>query len=98
MGRFAATICTEPEDIGRLEQLVSALPAEARVRIVLREGDTIEGTVVERPALQLFEDADGTQGMNAMLRLDVPSLPPPSTTYVWLSEVRGVEPLDTPAA
>ena len=46
--------------------------------------------MVERPALQLFDDADGVQGFNAMLRLDDPSAPD-GTTYLWLGDIRSIE-------
>ncbi|MGN6519893.1 MAG: DUF3247 family protein [Dokdonella sp.] len=90
MGRFAATVCTNPEDIDRLEHLVTLLPSDMRVRIIVHDGQSICGTVVERPALQLFQNADGEEGFNAVVRIDDP-VAPPWTAYVWLSDIREVE-------
>jgi hypothetical protein len=90
MGRFANTVCTNPRDIERLERLVTALPGDTRVRITENDGQVITGTVVERPALQLFEDADGTEGFNAVVRIDDPAAPP-WTAYLWLSDIRSVD-------
>lgn len=92
MGRFAATVCTSPGDIERLERLVTLLPSDARVRVTASNGQRITGTVVERPALQLFEDADGTEGFNAVVRID-DSVAPPWTAYVWLSDIVDVDQL-----
>lgn len=46
--------------------------------------------MVERPALQLFQNADGEEGFNAVVRIDDP-VAPPWTAYVWLSDIREVE-------
>lgn len=90
MGRLAATVYTQQRDIDRLEHLVIELPSDAYVRVTDAQGRTFEGTVVERPALQLFDHADGEQGFNAMLRLDDPNAPN-GTIYLWLGDIRGVE-------
>ena len=85
MGRNAAKVYVEPGEIARIEQLVAQLPSQARVRVILRDGDEIRGTVTERPALQLYEDARGVEGFNAELRLDDPQSPP-WLAYVWLGD------------
>lgn len=90
MGRFAATVFTRQPDIDRIERLVTALPSDAQVRIVENNGQVFTGTVIERPAVQLFEDAEGVQGFNAVVRIDDPSAPP-WTAYLWLSDIRSVE-------
>ncbi|TCO40238.1 DUF3247 family protein [Dokdonella fugitiva] len=54
------------------------------------DGQRITGTVVERPALQLFEDAAGNEGFNAVVRIDDPAAPP-WTAHVWLSDIGDVD-------
>jgi uncharacterized protein DUF3247 len=93
MGRHAEHLARDEGEIARLESLSRELPDEARVRVTLRNGDALTGTVVERPKIQVFEGADGEQGMNANLRLDISGDTPP--TDVWLSDVVAVESLDT---
>ena len=92
MGRRAEKIFTEPEQIERIEQLVTELPGQAQVRITMCNGDVVAGTVSERPALQLYEDASGAQGVNAELHLDDPAVPAWSL-YVWLGDIARVEPM-----
>ncbi|HZP67494.1 MAG TPA: DUF3247 family protein [Rudaea sp.] len=95
MGRHAQTVYTEPEDIARIECMVAELPSQARVRIVVRNGDVITGCVTERPALQLYEDPAGNEGFNAEVRIDDPAAPP-WTVYLWLGDIARVERLDPP--
>ena len=95
MGRNATKVFVEPGEIARIEQLVTQLPSLARVRVILRDGEEITGTVTERPALQLYEDARGVEGFNAELRLDDPHAPP-WEAFVWLGDVEKVERLDPP--
>lgn len=90
MGRTAAIVYTEQREIDRLEQLVTHLPGDVHVRITDAEGRKFEGTVVERPAPQLFENAEGDEGFNAMLRLDDPTATE-GTRYLWLGDIRNVE-------
>ena len=97
MGRNAAKVYIEPDDIARLERLVTALPSQAQVHVVLQNGDVLSGTVTERPALQLYENALGAEGFNAELRLDDPRAPP-WHAYVWLGDIERVERLDPPVA
>jgi hypothetical protein len=96
MTRHAAHIALEQGEIARLEALSRELPDEARVRVALVNGSAIEGTVVERPKIQVFEGPGVVQGMNANLRLDRAPAGPPID--VWLSDVAAVEHLDTPRA
>lgn len=94
MGRNATTVYAEPADIARIEDLVTQLPSQARVRLLLRGGTVLTGTVTERPTLQLYLDPHGTEGFNAELRLDDPQAPP-WQAYVWLSDIERVEQLNT---
>jgi len=90
MGRTAEHVYVEPGDIARIQRLVVELPSQAHVRITMQCGAIISGTVAERPAAQLFEDASGAAGMNAQLRIDDP-VAPSCTTYVWLGDIKRVE-------
>ena len=92
MTRTAARVFTEQRDIERIESLVVALPSQSRVRVTLRNGDVISGTVTERPATQVFEDPAGNQGINSVLRLDDPSAPVWQID-LWLSDIERVEQL-----
>ncbi|GAB3340994.1 DUF3247 family protein [Marilutibacter aestuarii] len=70
MGRFAERIHTDRADIDRLEAHLLELPNDARVALRLDDGSELVGTVAARASLQLFEDRDGNEGMNAILRLE----------------------------
>jgi hypothetical protein len=54
-------------------------------------GDVVSGTVTERPALQLYEDLSGAEGLNAELRLDDPAAA--ASIYLWLGDIERVEPM-----
>src|SRR5262249_4452717 len=95
MSRIAKAVFTEPEAIARIEQLACALPTHARVRITLRDGDSVSGTVTERPAVMVFDDIHGASGINGLVRVDTPQSPP-SDAYFWLSDIEHVETLDLP--
>ena len=90
MGRTAKNVYTEPGDIRRIQGFVVALPGQARVRITTRDGGIHTGTVTERPAAQVFEDASGSTGMNGLLRIDS-SGPLEASTYLWLGDIKRVE-------
>jgi len=92
MSRTANRVFTEQGDIDRIEGLIVALPGRARVRVTLRNGDVISGTVIERPAAQVFEDPAGNQGINSVVRLDEPTVPVWQID-VWLGDIERVEQL-----
>jgi len=95
MSRIARQVFTEPSDIARIEQLVCALPTYAKVRVVTRDGETYSGTVTERPATMVFDDIQGNSGINALVRLDDPAVPP--EVYLWLGDIAQIERLDPPS-
>lgn len=95
MSRTAKTVCTHPREIRRITCLITELPSGGRVRIVERNGQVLTGTVVERPAMQVFEDGDGREGLNAVVRIDDPAAPPWDAD-LWLTDIRRVESLDEP--
>lgn len=83
---------SDPADVARIEDLVMKLPSQARVRVVMRNGDVFTGTVTERPATQIVRSGMAEESINAMLRLDDPSAPP-WNVYLWLSDIESVETL-----
>ena len=89
---MAPEVVVAPAAVSRIEQLVTELPTHARVRVTLRDGRIVTGTVAERPATQLFKDYDGSEGINSVVRLDEPEAPTWSV-YLWLSEIAAVEAL-----
>lgn len=92
MGRTAEKVYVEPGDIARIQRRVVELPSHARVRITMQSGAIVSGTVAERPAAQVFEDASGATGMNAQLRIDDPVEPSwTGTAYLWLGDIKRVE-------
>lgn len=95
MSRTAKTVCTHPREIRRITRLITELPSGGRVRIVERNGQVLTGTVVERPAMQVFEDGDGREGLNAVVRIEDPAAPPWDAD-LWLTDIRRVESLDEP--
>lgn len=72
--------------VARLNALILALDDEEQVRLTLDDGRVVEGVVAVRPSLQVFRQADGDQGYNALLRLEplVGDSPP---HYLWLDRI-----------
>lgn len=93
MSATARKVYKDQVDIARIEGLVTKLPTQARVRITTRDGDVITGTVTERPATQIFRGPDGSEGVNALVRLDDPAAPP-WNVYLWLGDIVKVENID----
>ncbi len=82
------------DDIARLEAMVLQLPDEAVVRLDLNDGGTLTGTVAARPAVQLFRDAEGQSGFNAVVRIDDRQRPQVAH-YLWLDRIVAVTALGT---
>ena len=77
---------TRQEDIALIESRITQLPDEAIVEITLTDGRKLKGLVTTRPALQTFRDAQGQEGVNALLRLD--DLQQPGHSHqIWLDQV-----------
>lgn len=93
MSRVADRVCTSDEDIARLEELVTLLPDEARVELVLEDGTSITGAVAVRPTVQTFLDPGGREGINGLLRID-DAADPARLHWVWLDRIREVHRLD----
>ncbi|AER57647.1 DUF3247 family protein [Pseudoxanthomonas spadix] len=92
MSKYAERVHTDRNKIAELEALVTQLPSEARVALLLEDGRQLRGTVPVQPTVQIFRDAQEQEGVNALLRLD--DLADPSHQHhLWLDQVRKVTPL-----
>jgi len=85
---------TRQDDIARLEAMILQLPDEAVVRLDLNDGGSITGTVAVRPSVQVFRDADGQEGFNAVVRID-DRRRPQVAHYLWLDRIATVTALGT---
>mgnify|MGYP006201302963 FL=1 len=85
---------TRQADIARMEALIQQLPDEVSVEIQLADGGSITGTVPARPTVQVFRDADGHEGFNAVVRID-DSKRPNVVHYLWLDRIATVTALGT---
>ena len=93
MGRTAERVYTDDADIARLEALVTELPDEARVELLLADGSSVTGTVSVRPTVQTFLDPRGEEGINGVVRID-DAADPSRLHWVWLDRIREVRRLD----
>jgi len=84
MSRTAPRIHVEQADIERLKALQLALDAELVVELHMRGGATLVGTLVDRPTVQQFRDAQGNEGTNGQVRID---LGDGDIRDLWLDEV-----------
>lgn len=89
MTKIAERVHQDQADIARLESLVADLDDEAIVEVLLTDGTRRKGTVVVRPTVQTFRDAQGNEGINGLLRLDELENPEKSH-YLWLDTVAEV--------
>jgi hypothetical protein len=94
MGREADTIHTDQGSIARLHALVKELRDNAKVDLHLQDGSTVRGVVAVVPTVQNFVDANGTEGVNGVVKLVDPERPEWSAT-VALDTIARVEHLDS---
>jgi len=80
---------THQDDIARLEAMIVQLPDEAVVELRLVDGGSITGTVATRPSVQVFRDAEGREGFNAVVRID-DDRRPQVAHYLWLDRIASV--------
>lgn len=100
MTRNADRVHRDRAAIERLESLIAVLPNGARVALRLDDGSELRGIVAARPVLQLFVNAAGEEGSNAVVRVepldpgqfDV-SRPPRD---IWLDQIMDVRDLGPP--
>ncbi len=98
MTRTANRVFTHAADIAHLQEQIAQLCDGAFVRVTMKGGGTRQGTVSERPQAQLFYGPDGTEGTNAVVRLEDPAMDPAGATQheFWLDEITRIERLDPP--
>ncbi|HEV7269453.1 DUF3247 family protein [Pseudoxanthomonas sp.] len=89
MAQAPQHLYTRQADIARMEALIQQLPDEATVEIQLAEGGSITGTVPARPTVQVFQDATGQEGFNAVVRIDDRKRPN-VVHYLWLDRIATV--------
>lgn len=94
MGQIAERVHTDPRMIELLEERAFALKDEAVVEMELDDGRRIRGVVVALPTIQVFRDAEGNEGHNALVRLD-DAYDPRREHYVWLDRVVSITQLGT---
>ena len=94
MGREADTIHTDKGTIGRIQARIHELRDNAKVIIHLLDGSTLQGVVAVVPTVQTFVDADGTEGINGVVKLIDNDRPAWSAT-VSLDTIARVEHLDS---
>lgn len=75
--------------VAHLNALILALDDEEQVRLTLDDGQLVEGVVAVRPSLQVFRERDGSQGYNALLRLE-PLAGDAPPRYLWLDRIQGI--------
>ncbi|KPN20527.1 hypothetical protein AO715_11815 [Xanthomonas sp. Mitacek01] len=94
MSQLPPRIHRDRHEIVAIEDRIRHLHDEARVRLTLRDGSVVAGTVSVRPTIETFRDAEGEEGHNALLRLD--DLDDPAVPhYVWVGEIVEMERLGT---
>ncbi len=95
MSSIAPRVHTDQATITRLESLVSQLSQAERVQITLADGTVMRGLVSAVPSMQIFFDADGTEGSNALVRIEE-SCDERRFSEVWLDLVSDVVHLPNP--
>lgn len=88
MSQQPPRLVTRRDAVAAIEHWITLLPDEAIVRVTLDSG-VVEGAVAVRPTIEAFRLDDGSEGHNALLRLD--ALDAGQTPqYVWLGDVRDI--------
>lgn len=96
MTRIVPRAFTTPDETAWVRAQVEALPANARVALHLHDGRRLVGVMMDRAQLQDVVDADGREGINALLRFNLPggdAFAGGTGLTLWLHEVDHVEPL-----
>ncbi|WP_242107810.1 DUF3247 family protein [Luteimonas aquatica] len=94
MSQIAERVHTDPRMVALLEERAFSLKDEALVEMVLEDGRCIRGVVVALPTIQVFHDAQGNEGHNALVRLDDAN-DPRREHYVWLDSVVSITQVGT---
>ncbi len=91
MGRLAERVYIDGADIARIRHWIDELAAGAWVKVTFDEGrKSYTGLVVDRPNPELFFDANGIEGVNAVLRLEDPEVPG-WIRDVWVGDIIDIE-------
>lgn len=91
MSSYCERVYRNEADIGRLKALISRLPSDRHVRLALTDGSVLTGIVGEKPVLQVFYGPEGTEGTNAVLRLESDAAGKPDVRDMWIDEIVEVE-------
>lgn len=97
MTRSADRVHTDPAEVARLEARIAELPNGAHVVLKLDDGEQASGIVAARPVAQLFFGPDGTEGTNAVVRLEDPAMDAPEQAGwrdLWVDRIVSVRRLD----
>lgn len=94
MSRRSEHVYTDPEDIAWLEALALRLPSNAHVAVQCKDGSQCTGVVSQRPSPQMFYDAEGVEGVNAVLRLEDDQARD-GERELWLDRIASVRKLDS---
>ena len=89
MTKIIERVHTDQHEIALIESRIAELDDESIVEISLADGRKLKGVVTVRPSVQTFRDAQGREGVNALLRLDNQDQPGRSH-QVWLDQVTGI--------
>ena len=92
MTKIAERVHTDQGEIALIESRIVELNDASVVELSLCDGRKLKGVVTVRPSVQTFRDADGREGVNALLRLD-DLHEPGKTHYVWLDQIADIFPL-----
>lgn len=99
MTSHASRVHRDPAAIERLQSLIAALPDGARVALKLEDGSELHCRVAARPLMQVFVDAHGKEGSNAVVRVEpltadpFESAPPQD---LWLDSIVAIRDIGPP--
>lgn len=97
MSRDAERVHTDPAVIARIQAWIEQLPNGAHVSLLMDDGAEVTGIVSARPMAQLFFGPDGTEGTNAVVRLEQPAMYHPERAHIhdiWLDRIVQIRRMD----
>ncbi|MEO6264705.1 MAG: DUF3247 family protein [Luteimonas sp.] len=96
MSRIAPRVHTDATVIAALEALAARLPDGECVALTLDDGNVVRGVVSAVPTMQVFFDPAGTEGSNAVVRIEDPQ-DDSRDHYVWLDRISQITRQDLPS-
>lgn len=93
MTQIAERVHTDQAQIALIESRIMELNDAVAVELSFSDGRKLQGVVTVRPSVQTFRDAEGREGINALLRLD-DLHDPEKTHHIWLDQVTDIFPLN----